>query len=161
MVALLSSGPAPSRAVSTPVPGTPGPGATSAQALTPGAYAGAPVPGQAAATATLSYNPIIALLNQLIPGDVKIANGPSPTPAPTSSIFGGLFPATPTFSPAADATAVARKTSLPSWISILVPNGITLLNLPTPSVESGGPASSPCPSTADQASALFGGAAAS
>ncbi len=34
---------------------------------------------------TLAYNPIVALINGLLPGDVKFANGPSPTPGATCS----------------------------------------------------------------------------
>jgi hypothetical protein len=53
-------------AAASPAPGTPSPGGT-----------------PAAPTPTLVYNPIIALINQVLPGNVKIANGPSPTPVPT------------------------------------------------------------------------------
>jgi hypothetical protein len=45
-------------------------------------------------------------------------------------------------------------------VSTLVPSGITVINVPTPSLDTNGPPTSPCPTTADQASALFGGQAA-
>ena len=137
------------------------PAATPAQSLTRSPAAGTPVPSQSAATATLAYNPIIALINQILPGDVKIANGPSPTPGPTSALLGAIFPATPTLSAADLATAAAKKSGLPAWVSTLVPNGITVLNVPTPSIDTTGPQTSPCPLTSDQASALFGGPSAS
>jgi len=129
--------------------GTPGPAATGQD--------GTSVPGQPAPEATLQYNAIIAFINQMLPGDVKIANGPSPTPAPTSAVLGALFPATATFSPADLATEAARKSGLPSWVATLVPNGIIVLAVPTPSFDNGGPPNSPCPTSAEQASALFGG----
>ena len=112
--------------------------------------------------APLGYNPIIAFINQLIPGDVKLANGSTPTPAPTSAVLGVLFPATATATLSADglATEAARESGLPPWVATLVPSGLTILNVPTPSIENSGPPNSPCPTTINQASALFGGPAA-
>src|SRR5260221_3509166 len=111
----------------SPRVGTPGPNDT------PGAVATEPA-------ATLVYNPIIALINQLIPGDVKLTNGPTPPPAPTSSVLGALFPVTPSATLSAQdlATEAARKSGLPSWVATLVPNGVTLLNVPTPGVDPSG-----------------------
>src|SRR5207253_1621859 len=99
--------------------------------------------------------------NGLLPGDVKFANGPSPTPGATSPVLGSLFPATPTLSPQDLATRAAGSSGLPSWVATLVPKGITVINVPTPSVDSKGPAAAPCPATPAQASALFGGPAGS
>jgi hypothetical protein len=158
IAAVLSRGPAPAVPAATPVSSV-APGlVTAGGKATP---IGTPMPGQAAATVTLAYNPIIGLLNRLLPGDVKIANGPSATPAATSALVGALFPPTATLSPADLATEDAKKSSLPSWVSTLVPSGITVHDVPTPSVNPNGPPKSLCPLTADQASALFGGSAAS
>jgi hypothetical protein len=150
---LNTSPPLAVRATAPASQGTPGPNSSGAS--------GTPAPGQTEPAATLVYNPIIALINQLIPGDVKLANGPTPTPAPNSSVLGVLFPATATATLSAQdlATEGARKSSLPSWAATLVPNGVTLLNVPTPAVDASGPPNSPCPATVQQASALFGGPA--
>ena len=139
----------PTAAVSvSPSLGTPGPASTS------------PPAGQTQPAATLAYNPIIAFINDVLPGDVKLANGPTPTRAPTSPVFGALFPPTATLSAEDLATSSAKKSDLPSWVATLVPSGITIINVPTPSVDPSGPPESPCPTSASQASALFGGAAA-
>jgi len=128
---------------------------------TPGPTGTGPSGTQPAPEATLAYNAIIALLNQMLPGDEKIANGPSPTSAPTSAVLGVLFsaPATPTLSAEDLATEAARKAGLPSWVATLVPNGLVVLGVPTPSFDNAGPPNSPCPASADQAAALFGGPA--
>jgi hypothetical protein len=112
-----------------------------------------------ARTATPGYNPIVALVNELLPPDVQIANGPSPTPGPTSAILSAIFPPTATLSPAARATeaAVVANSGLPDWVSQLVPPGITVINVPTPSVDTHGPPDSICPATSNGAAALFGG----
>jgi hypothetical protein len=80
-----------------------------------------------------------------------------------------LFPPTATLEPevataAAESTATARATQglppeddLPDWVRSLVPEGVTVLNVPTPSVSPDGPPSSDCPRTASQAVELFGG----
>jgi hypothetical protein len=149
-----SSGPAVSANLAVSgSPGTPGPGGTG--------QGGTPVVGQSEPAATLAYNALIALINQVLPGDVKLANGPSPTPAATSAVLGALFPASATAALSAQnlATEAARKSGLPSWVATLVPSGITILNVPTPSVDASGPPNSPCPASAEQASALFGGPA--
>ncbi len=126
---------------------TPSPAVTlagSAAPTTGAAQAATAVPGGAAnPTPMLRYNPLVGLINQVLPDAVKIANGPLPT-----------------LSEADLATADARKSGLPGWVSTLVPSSLTLQNAPTPSLDSSGPAYSPCPSTPDQASALFGGPAA-
>ena len=133
----------------------------SAALTTPGA--GTPVPAgtQLAPTPTLAYSPIIAIINGLLPGDVKLANGPTPGPAPTSATQTGQFAVTPTLSSPDLATRVANSTGLPAWVATLVPNAITAINVPTPSVDPKGPAGAPCPATSAQASALFGGPAGS
>ncbi len=128
---------------------SPSPGST--------ALSGTPAPGQPAPTAAPGYNPIIALINKLLPGDVKIANGPSPTPA--SSVLGGLFPATATLSANDLATGDAKKSKLPPWLATLVPSSITVINVATPSLDPNGPPKSACPATAAEASVLFGGPA--
>jgi hypothetical protein len=135
---------------------------------------GRPVPGQApvgttaagqpsaappAGTATPSFNPVIELINNVMPQDVRLANGPSPSPGPTSVIMAAVFPPTPTLDPAVKATeaAVVADSGLPDWVRQLVPEGITVINVPTPSVDDQGPPISDCPSTATAAEALFGG----
>ena len=55
----------------------------------------------------------------------------------------------------------SHRSGLPSWVATLVPNGITVINVPTPSVDQKGPPPAPCPTTSVQASALFGGPAGS
>jgi hypothetical protein len=137
---------------------------------------GRPVPGQLpagttatgqpgaaalAGTATPSYNPIIELINSVMPQDVRLANGPSPTPGSTSVIMAVIFPPTPTLDPALKATeaAVVADSGLPDWVSQLVPAGITVINVPTPSVDGQGPPDSRCPPTAEEAAELFGGRA--
>jgi len=151
----------------SPAPAASGPSVT-AVGTASAAQIGTPAPGQTttttvtAPTATLTFNPFVALLNQLIPGDVKIANGPPPTPMPTSSLFGGLFPAAPTAAvtetPSAATPGATSSSGLPAWVATLVPHGITVLNVPTPSVDHSGPPAGPCPTTPAQAAALFGGA---
>lgn len=142
-----------------------GPSATSGPTLTPGG----PTPSP-----TLAYNPIIALINLIMPSDVKIVNGNSPTPGPTSAWFARLFPNTPTPPPeqataqaataqsvVATAAAVAAtehiEDGVPDWIRALVPEGLTVVGVPTPSVETTGPPASDCPFTAELAAAMFGG----
>jgi hypothetical protein len=134
------------------------PGAASAVAVLPPAAATATA-AEAAASPTLAFNPIIELINNLLPSDVKIANGPSPTPGPTSAVFSAIFPPTATLDPAAKATAAAAKSGLPDWVSTLVPDTLTVLNVPTPSIDSHGPPDSACPVTPDNAASLFGGKA--
>lgn len=145
---------------SAPAP-TAAPRLTAVGSAAPGPGTPTPAGTRLLPTPTLAYNPIIAIINGMLPGDVKFANGPSPTPAATSAVLGSLFPATPTLSPQDLATKVANSSGLPSWVATLVPSGITVLNVPTPSVESKGPPSAPCPTTSAQASALFGGPAGS
>jgi hypothetical protein len=128
-------------------------------------------PGQPNPTPTLRYNPLIAILNLIIPDEVDIANGPRPTPGPTSALFGALFPPTATPLPATvtarAATRAAAATeaalsgnTLPSWLQQLVPDGVTIINVPTPSVELTGPGDAACPLLGLDAAALFGGDAA-
>ncbi len=126
---------------------------------TPGA--GTPNGTQLPPTPTLAYSPIIAIINGLLPGDVKLANGPTPAPALSSAALGGLSPATPAFSSSDLATRLANSTGLPAWVATLVPSAITAINVPTPNVDPKGPPSAPCPATSAQASALFGGPAGS
>lgn len=121
-------------------------------------------PGGPTLTPTRRYSLLVDLINSVIPGDVKLANGPSPTPGPTSEIYATLFPPTATLEPAAaQATADARATQglppddLPDWARDLVPEGLTVLNVPTPSVASGGPPAAGCPDTPAEAAGLFGG----
>jgi hypothetical protein len=127
-------------------------------------------PGQPSPTPTLRYNPLIAILNLVIPDEVDIANGPRPTPGPTSALFGLLFPPTATPLPAtvtaraatraAAATAnAASGDTLPAWVRQLVPDGLTVINVPTPSVTLEGPGDTACPVLALDAAALFGGEA--
>ena len=101
------AGPAPILAAGTPGPGTV-----------------APSGAQPPATPTLVYNPIIAVINGLLPRGAKIANGASPTPAPNATGLGGSLPATPTVSPPNLATRLASSTGLPSWVATLVPKGL-------------------------------------
>jgi hypothetical protein len=122
------------------------PAATSALA-TPGPGTVTPSGTRLPATPTLVFNPIIALINGVLPGGARLANGASATPAPTLSA--------PELS-----TRIASSTGLPSWVATLVPNGVMELSGPTPSVDSNGPPGAACPATSDQASALFGGPAA-
>ncbi len=153
-----------------PVPTVPG-----AATLTPGGPT--ITPGGPTLTPTPAYNPIIALLNMLMPSDVKIVNGNTPTPGPTSEFFAQLFPPTATPQPAtatalaatalsvgataaAEATANHVEDGVPDWIKALVPEGITVVGVPTPAVEPAGPPNADCPFTAELAAALFGGAAA-
>jgi hypothetical protein len=145
---------------------------TSAALANPSVTPGGPTitPGGPTPFPTAGYNPIIDFVNSILPGDVEIVNGPSPTPGPTSEIFGALFPSTATLEPAtataaAEATATARATlgvaasddDLPEWVRSLVPDGVTVINVPTPSVSSDGPPSSDCPRTPGAAVLLFGG----
>jgi hypothetical protein len=137
--------------------------------ITPGGPT--PTPGGPTPTPTRGYSVIIELINLAIPGDVKLANGSSPTPGPTAAWFGALFPPTATLAPAtataaAAATATARATQglsaeddLPGWVRDLVPEGITVINVPTPSVSADGPAAASCPRTPAGAANLFGGQA--
>ena len=141
----------------------PAPGAQSTAAGTIGAGGATPGAGnakQAPGAATPVYNPIIELINSLMPADVKIANGPSPTPGPTSPIMAVIFPPTATLEPEARATADAASGGLPDWVRNLAPAGVTVLNVPTPSVSANGPLDSACPLTAVGAGELFGGKAA-
>jgi hypothetical protein len=153
---LLSSLATPSAPLPTAAPQVTLAGAAVAVPATP-----TPAGTQLAPTPTLAYNPIVALINGLLPGDVKFANGPSPTPGATLPVLGSLFPATPTLSTQELATREANSSGLPSWVATLVPSGITVINVPTPSVDPKGPPSAPCPTTSAQASALFGGPAGS
>jgi hypothetical protein len=127
-------------------------------------------PGGPTPPPTVAFNPIVDLINSFLPGDVKIVNGESPTPGPTSEFFAALFPPTATLEPATataafEATRSARATQglsaedddLPAWVRDLVPDGISIINVPTPSVSAEGPASADCPRTTGEAVALFGG----
>ncbi|MCC6191305.1 MAG: hypothetical protein IT318_19965, partial [Anaerolineales bacterium] len=125
-------------------------------------------PGQPAPTPTLRYNPVIALINLIIPDDVEIANGPRPTPGPTAVFWGVLFPPTVTPPPAAAtargatqaaaaATAQAGGGGVPDWVRMLLPDDLALIAAATPSIERTGPGESPCPLLALDAAALFGG----
>ena len=131
-------------------------GSTPAAAVLPPDAATATA-AQAAATPTLTFNPIVELINNLLPSDVKIVNGPSPTPGPTSAVLGAIFPPTATLDPAAKATLAAARSGLPDWVSTLVPDSLTVLNVPTPSLDTTGPPNSACPVTPDNAASLFGG----
>ncbi|MCC7359905.1 MAG: hypothetical protein IT317_10530 [Anaerolineales bacterium] len=134
-------------------------------------------PGGPTLTPTLAYNPIIALINLVMPSDVKIVNGNTPTPGPSPEWLGALFPPTATPAPATATaqaataqalveTAAAKSTAehvedgVPDWIKALVPDGITVVGVPTPAVHASGPPRSNCPLTAELAAALFGGTAA-
>lgn len=102
-------------------------------------------------TATpIPYNPVIGLINNLLPTDVAIVNGPSPTPGPPLLIF-----PTATLGKPPDMTP---DSGLPDWALTAAPPGVKIVDVPTPSVERGvGPGESACPLTADEAAALFGG----
>jgi hypothetical protein len=78
-----------------------------------------------------------------------------------SSFTAQRAPAATSISPADLATGDAKKSRLPSWVSTLVPSSITVIDVPTPSIDPNGPPVSSCPTTSGQASALFGGQAAS
>ena len=133
-------------------------------------------PGGPTLTPTPAYNPIIALINLVMPADVKIVNGNTPTPGPSPEWLGQLFPPTATPEPAVAtaqaataqvvvATAAAKSTAehvedgVPDWIKALVPDGITVVGVPTPAIEEAGPPQSECPFTSELAAALFGGRA--
>jgi hypothetical protein len=140
------------------------PAPATAEAPTAALTPGMPVP-----TPTLRYNPLIAIINLVIPDNVDIANGPRPTPGPTSELFGVLFPPTATPMPAtATARAATREAAaataeaggsgpLPDWVRDLIPDGITVINVPTPSVENTGPSEAACPVLSIDAAKLFGG----
>ncbi len=122
-------------------------------------------PGGPTLTPTRRYSVIIDIINRIVPGDIEFANGSTPTPGPTSELYGVLFPPTATLEPAAvQATADARATQglppdgLPDWARDLVPDGLTVLNVPTPSVSNEGPPAASCPETPGEAVELFGGA---
>jgi len=146
-------------------PGPVGPSATSGPTITPGGPT---------LTPTSVFNPIIGFINLFMPSDVKIVNGETPTPGPTSEILAVLFPPTamplPETATAIAATAVSMAATVaaggtglppddgvPDWIRALIPPGITVLGIPTPSVAQSGPPSADCPFTSELAAALFGG----
>ena len=131
----------PVTAAPSSVSGTPGP------TITPGGPTLTPTPG---------YNFIIGLINLLMPSDVKILNGPTPTPGPTSELLAQLFPPTPTLLPeqltevaatqaVIKATAEALGTAIPvddgvpDWIRELIPVGIDVIGVATPAVADIGP----------------------
>jgi hypothetical protein len=60
---------------------------------------------------------------------------------------------------AAATEAAADDGGLPAWVRQLVPEGVTVINVPTPSVELAGPGDAACPVLALDAAALFGGEA--
>ncbi len=131
-------------------------------------------PGGPTLTPSPAYNPIIGLINLFMPSDVKIVNGDTPTPGPTSEILSALFPPTATPLPetatalaatseaalataAAGGTSVVAGSSVPDWILALVPADLDVTGAPVPSVDQSGPPRADCPFSAELAAALFGG----